>query len=197
MSSFWKEPQNIIAFGVTLISVCALIVSITQTRVMFRQIELMDIQARASVRPIIGFERYRAFNPQTRQLIDYRLSISNKGVGPATIDDVYVEYHGQAIRGWEHLFNNFNLPDSIPTYITNSKINNAVIQEGQEVVILDLSDNVALGRAIYKSLDSLSVKILYSSIYGDQFEGRLTTEGWVNEALEGEKKSFEEENFKN
>ena len=28
MSRFWKDPQNIIALGVTLISVCALIVSI-------------------------------------------------------------------------------------------------------------------------------------------------------------------------
>ena len=41
MPRFWKDPQNIIALGVTLISVCALIVPISQTRIMIRQSQLL------------------------------------------------------------------------------------------------------------------------------------------------------------
>lgn len=197
MSNFWKEPQNVIALGVTLISVCALIVSVTQTRIMIRQSELMDTQARASVRPILIYERYRAFDPQTLQLTDYQMSILNRGVGPASIDDVYVAHNGKVVRSWGSLFQRMNVHDSIPTYVTTEPLNNAVIQAGEEVVFLDLSDNLALARVINKSLDSIDMKILYSSIYGDQFELRRTEEGWVNEALNGEKRSYDTDSQKN
>lgn len=196
MSKFWKEPQNVIAIGVTLISVCALIVSITQTRIMIRQSELMDTQARASVRPILYFGRAKAFDPQTRQLINFRMGISNRGVGPASIDDISVEYFGKVVHNWGELFESLNLHDSIPTHANTSQFNKMTVQPGQEIIFLDLSDNITLGRAVYGALDSLKVKILYSSIYGDQFEGSITPEGWVNEALDQEKKSFGIESFK-
>ena len=195
MSRFWKEPQNVIAVGVTLISVCALIVSVTQTRIMIQQSELMDTQARASVRPILYFGRSRAFDPQTRQLIDFRMGVSNRGVGPALIDDVSIEYHEEFVHDWADLFSRMNLPDSVPDHATTSRIENLTLQAGQDIAILDLSDNLNLGRAIYMSLDSLKINILYSSIYGDQYELRRSKDNLTNEILKGEKKSYGKDSF--
>ncbi|MEL6140668.1 MAG: hypothetical protein AAFU67_03525, partial [Bacteroidota bacterium] len=52
--SFFTDPQNIIAAGVTLISACALIVSLHQTRIMTQQQELMFEKAKAEVWPHIS-----------------------------------------------------------------------------------------------------------------------------------------------
>ncbi|MGB3801968.1 MAG: hypothetical protein WA952_19265 [Lewinella sp.] len=186
MSRFWKDPQNIIALGVTLISVCALIVSISQTRIMIRQSELMDIQARASVRPILNFERYRSFDPGTNQLIDYRLAVTNSGVGPASVGEVKLEFEGQDISNWFHLFQVVGVPDSIPTYVNNSALAHRVVQVGEEVVILDLSDNVPLARAVYQALDSIRLVIPYESIYGDRFVGRQREAYWENLEVEAD-----------
>ncbi|PHN03902.1 hypothetical protein [Flavilitoribacter nigricans] len=184
MSKFWKEPQNVIALGVTLISVCALIVSITQTRIMIRQSELMDVQARASVRPILQINKYQAFDPKTKQLTEYRLVAANGGVGPATIDELQVEYKGKQVNDWWDIFATMDLHDSIPDYLTTGQLNNTVIQAGQAVTFLDLTDNIALARIVYRSLDSIKMSIRYSSIYGDEFEGTLSSDGWTNKALD-------------
>ncbi|WP_462248626.1 hypothetical protein [Ekhidna sp.] len=44
-----RNPEYIIAFGVALISICALFVSIRQTTIMSEQRALMHEQAKASV----------------------------------------------------------------------------------------------------------------------------------------------------
>jgi hypothetical protein len=197
MKKIWRDPQNVIAVGVTLISVCALIVSITQTRVMIRQSDLMDVQARSSVLPILKLATSKAFDPDTGQLVKFRISATNYGVGPASIDDVYVEYKGEAVQDWGDLFNRFNINDTIPTYVDNSNLNKSIIQAGESVAILDLTENILLGRAIHELIGNIQVKVLYSSIYGDQFEWRNTSDGWENVAVEGAKKSFGKRGFRN
>ena len=180
MARFWRDPQNIIALGVTLISVCALIVSISQTRVMIRQSELMDIQARASVRPILNFQRYRAFDPESRQLIDYRLSITNSGVGPAQVGDVRIQYAGEDISSWFDLFREIGIPDSVPDYVNTDALAHRVVQAGETIVILDLSGNTALARLVYGALDTVKFTVPYQGIYGDRFVGRHRGDYWEN-----------------
>ena len=184
MSRFWKDPQNVIAVGVTLISVCALIVSISQTRIMIRQSELMDIQARASVRPILNFQRYRAFDPDSRQLIDYRLSVTNSGVGPANVGDVRIEYEEEPVSSWSHLFQKLGVPDSIPDYVNTDALAYRVVKAGETIVFLDLSDNTALARLVYGALDSVKFTVPYESIYGDAFVGRHRGAYWENAVAE-------------
>lgn len=184
MARFWRDPQNIIALGVTLISVCALIVSISQTRIMIRQSELMDLQARASVRPILNFQRYRAFDPESRKLSDYRLSITNSGVGPANVGDVRIEYEGQELSSWSHLLQQLDIPDSIPDYTTTNALAHRVVQAGEEIVFLDLSVNIPLARLVYVALDSVKFTVPYESIYGDRFVGRHRGAYWENVEME-------------
>ncbi|MEO0789676.1 MAG: hypothetical protein AAFY36_13475, partial [Bacteroidota bacterium] len=63
----WKasftEPQNLIAVGVTIISLCALVVSLQQTRIMQEERELIREYSRASVWPRIEFGVSKGHNP--------------------------------------------------------------------------------------------------------------------------------------
>jgi hypothetical protein len=197
MSRFWKDPQNIIAIGVTITSVCALVVSITQTRIMIRQSELMDTQARASVRPQLIFQTSRSFDPDSRLLIGYEMSVVNGGVGPASIDDVQVTYRGEPLAGWFDLIGRLDVPDTVPTYITNDQLNRGIVQAGQTLTFLDLSGNLPLARLITPHFQDLDIRVLYSSIYGDQFEAIRTEEGWKNIPLDRRIEAFAEGSFAN
>jgi hypothetical protein len=197
MSRFWKDPQNIIAIGVTITSVCALVVSITQTRIMIRQSELMDTQARATVRPQLIFQTSRSFDPDSRLLIGYKMSVTNGGVGPASIDDVQVTYRGEPLAGWSDLIGRLNVPDTVPTYITNTQLNRGIVQAGQTLTFLDLSGNLSLARLITPHFPDLDLRVLYSSIYGDQFEAIRTEEGWKNVPLDRRVETFAEGSFAN
>ena len=184
MDRFWRDPQNIIAVGVTLISVCALVVSITQTKIMLKQSDLMDVQARASVRPILTLGTERSFDPQTRQLIAYRLVVTNSGVGLASVEAVTFEYEGEFFDGWGMLFDQFDLPDSIPTYVDQITFNRSIVQAGQRIPILDLSNNLELACAVYRQIGAAKVRFIYSSIYGDRFEGSTNADGRTNEPID-------------
>ena len=184
MDRFWRDPQKIIAVGVTLISVCALVVSITQTKIMLKQSNLMDVQARASVRPILTLGTERSFDPQTRQLIAYRLVVTNSGVGPASVEAVTFEYDGEFFDGWGILFDQLDLPDSIPTYGDRITFNRSIVQAGQGIPILDLSDNLDLARAVYRQIGAAKGRFIYSSIYGDRFKGSTSADGRTNEPID-------------
>jgi len=66
--SILKNPQKIIAIGVTIISLCALIVSVQQTRIMREEGELMREYSRTSVWPRIEMGTYKTHNPQDKSI---------------------------------------------------------------------------------------------------------------------------------
>lgn len=197
MAKFWRDPQNIIAIGVTLISVCALVVSITQTRIMVAQSELMEKQAKASVLPILELEVNRAFDLESRKLTEFRLVLSNNGVGPANILDVRVRHKDVAVQSWGGLFKGLNLPDSIPNYATTGKFNKTTIQAGSQLTLLDLSENPSLANYTNGARDDIIIEIEYSSIYGDYFYGQREEGGWTNTASESRRPFSADESFKN
>jgi hypothetical protein len=177
--------------------VCALVVSITQTRIMLRQSELMDVQAHASVRPLLNVITSRAFNPDTRKLTEYRIEVVNSGVGPAVIDDVHVAYRSDPVGSWGDLIYRMEPPDSIPRYISNQQFNRSIIQAGEVVTILDLSDNLPLAQSIYRKFSAVDMTVLYSSIYRDQFQLVHTDDGWKNIPLDRRVESFDNGSFDN
>ena len=195
MQSFWRNPQNIIALGVTLISVCALVVSITQTRVMIRQSELMDRQARASVRPIVELGVNRSFNTKTGVLTDFAFTLTNSGVGPATIDGVYVELDGNPVASWFDLIQQLVPPDTVPTYISNQQINHTVLQAGQSRILLDLSSNPLLAAIVADRADEIAFIILYRSLYDDRYRYTYRQGTTVNEEYDARRHAVVGEEF--
>ncbi|MFK8007745.1 MAG: hypothetical protein AB8H03_15310 [Saprospiraceae bacterium] len=191
------EPQNIIAIGVTVISICALIVSIMQTRIMAEQRVLMHEQAKVSVWPRLEIGRYKSHSLKDNTIDDYYLNITNGGVGPAIVTDMRVSYNGIIAKKWGHLFQNFNLPDSIPTYRGSSDVNNSIIKIGDEVMFLNLSQNLSLAKYYYKYEENIKMEVWYKSIYGDKWKVTYEKTNCVTEEIESDFVLSDEEQFEN
>ena len=175
-SKFFSNPQNIIAVGVTVISLCALIVSMIQTKDLQEQRELIHEQARASVWPHIEFIFEQGHDLKDKSINHLVISLSNSGVGPAIITDVKVSYRGTIVKNWAKLFDIQEIPDSIDTHITNRGFNGMVVQTGKTVEILNLDINLPLANAFYERIEGISIEIYYESIYGEKwkFDGTTT-----------------------
>lgn len=169
-SKFFKDPQNVIALGVTFISLCALIVSVIQTRVLHEERELLRENSRASVWPRLELGMTIAHDTVDGSIKQFKLNLSNNGVGPAIITDVKMSYRGQAATNWWSLFKIEEIPDSIETYITNRVFNKRIVKPGETLEFLDLSDNLPLANAFYDRIDDLSMEIYYESIYKEKWK---------------------------
>ena len=168
LSSFFEEPQNIIALGVTLISACALVVSINQTRIMTEQRELMFKQAKAQVWPHIAMGVSKGHN-RDGSIAAFELGMGNAGVGPAIVKGVRVTYRGRTAKHWWDLFDQFEKPDSVETYCNNSSINDRIVKIDEEFSALDLNNNLPLAQIFFREAANIKFEILYESIYGDKW----------------------------
>ncbi len=148
---------------------CALIVSIMQTRIMSEQRALMNKQAKAEAWPRLEFGTSKSFVSIGRKIEDYSLGIGNAGVGPAIIKHVRVTYKGVVVKNWKDLFENFQLPDSTRNNYDYSSIGKGIIKIGQDVIFLRLKSNLPLAQAFYDNSKKIEFKIIYESIYGDKW----------------------------
>ncbi len=167
--SKFTEPQNIIAVGVTIISLCALIVSLMQTQIMKEEREIMRSYSRASVWPRLdlGLSKSHHLDNSIKSL---RYILSNNGVGPAIITDVKVEYKGQPATDWWDLFEIQAIPDSVNTFIGNIDFNDIVVSSGESLVVLNLDQNQPLAREFFKRINDIDITIHYESIYEEQWK---------------------------
>jgi len=171
-SKFFRDPQNIIAVSVTIISLCALIVSVIQMNLLREERELMREHARASVWPHLEIHSGKAFD-KDGSLKSLNLSLTNSGVGPAIITDVKISYNDTIAHSWWELFDILNIPDSIDTRINNHRFNKRVIKIGETIEILNLDDNLPLANAFIKlssNKKSISFEIYYKSIYNERWK---------------------------
>ena len=197
IKKIFKDPQNVIAIGVTFISVCALIVSILQTRIMSEQRALMHEQAKVSVWPRLSLGISKGHRLEDGQIKNYAIVISNNGVGPAIISGVRISYDGQTVSNWWDLFDQFELTDSVNTFINKSGISNSIFKSGEVDEVLDLSDNLPLAQSFYEKSDKLKIEILYKSIYGDQWQVVFSANEEKTISVPTEFEFVEEEQFKN
>jgi len=165
-----KEPQNIIAIGVTIISMCALVVSIKQTQIMSEQRSLMYKQAKAEVWPRLRMSYRKSEVENSDKLNEFYINLSNAGVGPAIISDVRVSYKGIPKKDWWEIFEAMGLPKEMDTYISNGNINNSISKIGESVTMLNLNNNLPLANFFWKNRDDLKFEIWYNSIYGDKWK---------------------------
>ncbi len=175
--SFLSDPQNIIAIGVTFISLCALIVSAIQTKVLIEERELMREYSRASVWPHIEIGQDKSQNKNDGSINLLHFTLRNSGVGPAIITDVKVSYRDSIAHNWWHLFKIMGIPDSIEQYIGNVHFNGKVIPIGENITILNLDNNLPLANEFFKRQKGLSMQVYFKSIYGEQWKwdkGKIT-----------------------
>ena len=168
LRTFFEEPQNIIAIGVTLISACALIVSVYQTRIMTEQRELMFKQAKAEAWPYVSIGASKG-HQKDGSIAHFQLLVGNDGVGPAIVKGVRVTYKDFVAKDWWDLFDQFEMPDSVETYISNSHINDRIIKIGEEFTGLDLNINLPLAQFYFREAPQIKIEVLYESVYGDRW----------------------------
>ncbi|PIE02216.1 MAG: hypothetical protein CSA81_08240 [Acidobacteria bacterium] len=177
-NKFTGDPQNIIAVGVIVISLCALIVSVIQTSLLHEEREMMREYSRASVWPHLEFDTLQGQNKENGKLNRLQILLTNRGVGPAIITDVRVSYQDSVANNWWHLFDIMEIPDTIEKYIGNITFNNRVIKIGETIKVLDLDNNLPLANAFAEKLKQkgrFSIEIYYKSIYGEQWKNHNGT----------------------
>lgn len=190
-----SQPQNIIALGVTVISACALIVSIFQTRIMVEQRQLMHEQAKAAVWPRISLARGKSHSQEDYSITDYHLVLGNDGVGPAIIKGVRVTYKDQPVEHWWEMFQLFPGTDSIETFISNASISNTIVKIGEERQVLGLKYNLPLAQIYYREAEKINIEIIYESIYGDRWKFTHSSKGTETISVDQNVNFPEEEQF--
>lgn len=186
--SFFRDPQLVIAIGVTVISLCAFVVSVMQTRIMQEERELLREYSRASVWPRLELGLTKGHDPVTKKINHFVLNLTNSGVGPAIITDVTIKYEDKVSNHWWHLFELQNLPDSIDRSISNIGFNGRIIKIGETVEILKLNDNLPLAEVFFSKLEGVTIDIYYESIYGEKWKyeiGNKTEKTFKIEDFEG------------
>jgi len=173
--SIFRDPQNIIAMGVTVISLCALLVSLMQTSIMREERELLREHSRASVWPRIELGMSKAHHPDNGSITHFSFRLTNSGIGPAIITDVKMTYKDKIATDWWHLFQLQEIPDSIKTTINNAVFNKRIIKIGETFEVLNLEDNLPLAQAFFDRFSKdkkgdLLIEIYYKSIYGEQWK---------------------------
>ncbi|MGB3850783.1 MAG: hypothetical protein WA958_12510 [Tunicatimonas sp.] len=172
----WTIDQSLLAtVALSIISLCALIVSIYQTRVLSQQQEVMAEQqrimtesAKAQLWPNVEIGRNRGYEDGvTLSMLDF--TIANTGTGPAIIEGATVQYEGKYAKNWDGLFRLMNLPDTISTLKNDAPISSGVLPTGDFRTVLGLSINQPLMEYIGRVVDneSFTITICYRSVFND------------------------------
>jgi len=177
------NPQMIIALALTIISVCALMVSVFQARVMQNQVnlmgeqsEVMRNQAKASVWPYlqIGVNK----DLEKGEVKHYSLYISNQGTGPAIVKGVKVSSNGHVLKYWRELFDLLDPKGLLSHGIAQSNFNGKVIRAGEEVKILDLSNNLPLANVFFENADKIQIELCYRSVFEEYWSTKNPGVNW-------------------
>lgn len=195
--SFFKKPQNITALAVSLISICALVVSIKQTQIMSEQRVLMYKQAKVSVWPRLEVGLSKGHNLKDYSIEQFRLNMTNGGVGPAIITDMRVTFDEKNIKYWGHLFEHLGLPKNTPLYYANRDLSNSIIKIGENFSFLNLNGNLPVAQGFYDNFEKVSIEIWYESIYGDKWKLSYKDEITEINQVDSDFTLPEEEQFKN
>lgn len=171
--SIWNL-QNLATFTAVFISVCALVVSVMQTRIMKQQQE-------ASVWPFVRWSIARGWSNDTTGI--FKIIVSNSGVGPAIIEKVVVRYNYKEYKADEiQLAINTMMKDCFNGSLSSSNmeaVEQLVLSAGQSLRYIEIVDPKEACQ-LAKSFDSEERKIQDFDIiitYRDVYHNRWTING--------------------
>jgi len=147
--------ENAVAYAAVFISLLALFVSITQTRILSQE-------KHASVWPCLQIGESWLGD-------SFLLSVDNVGVGPAIIQSVEYRYPDTTFTVIHDFISHVVRQEQIRSgkiAYTNIEYMGCVIPQGESRNLIDVKEDTIPARAIRKHRDSLEVIINYCSIYG-------------------------------
>ena len=148
------STEKIVALTAILISLCALVVS-------FYEVRIMRTQQKASVWPFVVMgQQYSGKG--------FAVEAANKGLGPSKIESVRVWVRGKQVNELDQIFEELLGPDHGITYndFGVNGINKSVLEPGYNKPLFRLNWTDAT-REIQKKLYLINIEVVYSSILGD------------------------------
>jgi len=101
--------------------------------------------------------------------LNFALTVSNQGVGPAIVRSVQVRMDGKSQSDWNHIVANMGLP---PHSFFQSTINRYVLSPGERLQIIRFSDKALWQRFESAALNRMSIEICFCSTLGECWMSR-------------------------
>ena len=175
------EPDKVIGFSAVAISVCALVVSFYEVRIM------REWQQAALWPRVEAGEQYatRSFDGR-----DYRISVGNSGVGPAIVKGVRVDVGGVDYTTWRDAFAALLDEEALPSDFNGfSGIANIVLSADNEARVFTLNRQEYFDE-IMSQRDRLNVYICYCDVFDQCWETRLRDRAFNEEVSHCEKNDY-------
>ncbi len=138
-------------YGIVVIAVAAVVVSVWQ-------VKILQDHNKLSVKPLMDFLII------TSEDSILSVSISNRGIGPAIIQDISYVYEDSIHREWYTVLTAAGVFERTTRQINYGK--NTVLSPDNEFVILEIQ------KEDYEPI-GISMKVIYQSIYEDEYEMSL------------------------
>ena len=154
------QPEMLVAVSAVFIGVCALAVSLYETK-------LMREEQRSAVLPILELSRsyYTKSSDETREGWRLSLHADNVGIGPARIHDSVVTVDGKPYTTWRSAFGALLGSDVTISY-SKSTINGRTIPADRSIKMFDLS-NTELVVPIFAEFDRLEFEACFCSVFDE------------------------------
>lgn len=140
----------IVALAATITSLCALVVSGMQVRIMREE-------QRASVWPRLAADV--SYPSGT-----FEVNLRNQGIGPAEVRWVRVAVNGQPRSSWGGVL--LALGASMDQSYTFSTVNGRVLTPGSELPVLTVPPH-PMTDSLYERSDRIALDLCYCSVYGE------------------------------
>ncbi len=159
-----KSSDKIVSISAILISISTLIVLIFQTRIMREQ-------QRLSVLPHISIYNERTGTPE------FQIVMVNNGIGPAFIEAVNIKYDDQDFDQGLTVFlaENADGFDTLKNVLYSDIYRGQMIPAGQKIPLLEVDNSQESSNALSRMLGQLmrkgfDLEIVYASIYGEKWK---------------------------
>jgi hypothetical protein len=154
------QPEMMVAVSAVFIGVCALAVSLYETK-------LMREEQRSAVLPILELGRsyYTKSGDDTREHWRLSLHADNVGIGPARIHDFVVTVDGKPHPTWRSAFGAM-LDSDVRIVYGQSTINGRTIPPDRSIKMFDLS-NVEFVVPIVAEFERLDFEACFCSVFDE------------------------------
>lgn len=154
-----SRTERISHYGVLLIAITAVVVSVWQGRISQKQLELSIQHNKLTVKPYLDITRFTDSSEGTLEV-----NLANQGYGPAVVKSFELEYEGKTYSNWNAVLNAAGESNNI-SYLRNYA-DGSVIAPGRDDVLCRLQTKF--------DQKEITIRIRYESIYEEAFEVDFT-----------------------
>ncbi len=154
------HPEMLVGVSAVIIGICALAVSLYETR-------LMRAEQRSAVLPMLELSRSYYATDYEADAASWRLSLQaeNVGIGPARVQDFRVLVDGEPQATWQDAMRALLGRDAIVMY-GQSTINGRTIPPERMVTMFDLN-NTELARELVDEFERLDFEACFCSVFDE------------------------------